>query len=302
MYAIRQLCFFLMFSALLIGNQKAEDLKRNSRVGSWLIDATPTAPTSGTAVQDFRGFEMVYVPGGRISMGIAPTELLKICTDVFKAEDRCPSLINDIGNESSIFQAHTVDLQPFWMDRFEVTVGQYENCINTPFLGCRHIDMSYNPLLTDDPKKPRTGVNWYDAALFCNTRNARLPTEVEWEYVAKGTKEFIFPWGNSLLKYYEQIQKGPHPVGAVQENISWAGVYDLSGNVQQWTEDRFQPYLSTRGGSEKFNLDDTKRVVRGGSWLEKGFKFLSTYRSGSEPDSQHEDIGFRCARTTDPRK
>lgn len=300
MYTIRRSRISLAVFILIVGTIQITALDRNVRAKEKIIE-TPTTPPNETVTQDFRGFEMVYIPGGKMDMGITSNGLLKICTNVFQDGDECSALVDEVGKESGIFQVHTVNLQPFWIDRFEVTVEQYEQCITAPFLGCRQIVMSYNPLLTDNPKKPRTGVNWYDAVLFCNTRQARLPSEAEWEYAAKGTKGFNFPWGNSLLDYYQQSQESPHPIGAIPENVSWAGVYDLSGNVQQWVEDRFQPYLSTKTGAEKFNLDDTKRVVRGGSWIEKGFKFLSAYRSGSDPNSQHEDIGFRCARTTDPR-
>lgn len=261
-------------------------------------------PTSKTVAEDFRGFEMIYIPAGVFNMGVTFENLIELCFKNLKVNDRayCTKVANQIGEETGIFQVRNVEIAGFWADQYEVTIEQYQSCISTLFISCREIDMPSFPLLTNDPKKPRVGVNWYDAVLFCNTRGARLPSEVEWEYMAKGKQNLAFPWGDSLLPEYEQNTNSPHAVGAVSKNVSWYGIYDLSGNIMQWVEDRFQPYIASQVETNESLMDDTLRVVRGASWNEKGFRFLNVYRFGLNPASQNTDVGFRCVRTSDPRK
>lgn len=267
------------------------------------VQPKSTETPAGKIVKDFRDFEMVYIPAGTFSMGVTRENFIELCFKNLEANDRayCANLADDIGAETGIFEVHDVKIGGFWADRYEVTIEQYQICINSPFMGCRDIDISSFPQLTDDPNKPRVGVNWYDAVLFCNTRGARLPSEAEWEYMAKGTQSTAFAWGNSLLPEYRQNVNSPHPVGSIPKNVSWSGVYDLSGNISQWVEDRFQLYATPQVGLNKSFADDTLRVIRGASWIIKGPHFLNVYRSGLSPASQNTDVGFRCVKTSTPK-
>src|SRR5205823_3058522 len=131
--------------------------------GQQLPTPTPTAPTIVT--KDFRGFEMVYVPSGRFEIGISHDGLYDVCLNVFKDGDdeHCRQLTEIIGRETGVVQTHTVELPPFWIDRYEVTIQQYQVCVTSgPGRTCEQIDLSYMPQLVDDPRKPQLGVNWYD--------------------------------------------------------------------------------------------------------------------------------------------
>lgn len=265
---------------------------------------TVSAQQEPIVSKDFKGFAMVYISAAVFDIGIKKSVLTDFCVNILHDGDQtsCSETADDLDKRTGILHTHNIKLASFWIDRYEVTIKQYQECIKPQLGGCREIDLSYNPYLTNDPQKPRIGVSWYDAMLFCNSRNARLPTEAEWEYTAKGPTSYLFPWGNYMLNEYSKSADIPHVVGAIANNKSWAGVYDLSGNVSQWVEDRFQPYDGSANEPNDFPIDDVSRVVRGGSWKQTGIFLLNSYRIGMNPSEQHETIGFRCARTTDPRQ
>jgi len=128
---------------------------------------------------------------------------------------------------------------------------------------------------------PVVGVSFQDAAAYCRYRGARLPTEDEWEYVARGPKRHIFPWGDNV----EPASNAPSAPPGVNEGPAEGigGRYrGLSGNVWQWVD--------TKVGGRK--------VLKGGSWLETNpaNKRAATrrYELASRAD---EDSGFRCARS-----
>ena len=271
--------------------------------------ATPTVP--GTIATDFRGIEYVYVPSGTVEMGISEQAFIHICAEVFKDGDEthCRLLGKNINQETGIFAPHKVDVPAFWIDRYPITIAQYEMCLHSLAIKrCRSVDLLDYPNLFDNPKKPQVGADWFDAVFFCNGRNARLPTEEEWEYAAKGPNDLIFPWGNELNYRNVAPDTGTVVVGSLLTNKNWIGVYDLSGNVSQWVENRFTPYPEALPDSEEQTIfpgrrdNETYRVVRGGSWLAKTIALASFSRQGNSPDWQTPDVGFRCARTTDPRK
>lgn len=288
---------FLIVVCLGIGVTKTAATKNNSQTVTALAHSEPII------VEDSRGFEMVYIQAATFEMGIRKNILIDLCVNTLHDgnETDCIKFSDDINVQTAMLQVHPAKVNAFWIDRYEVTIEQYKGCIQPELSGCREIILS-NPMLTDNPSKPRTGVTWYDAMLFCNTRGARLPSEAEWEYAAKGSQSHLFPWGNFIINAYSKTTDGPHLVGKVSANQSWAGVYDLSGNVSQWVEDRFQPYDEGADNLNGFPADDVSRVVRGGSWKQTGIFLLNSYRTGMNPNEQHESIGFRCARTTDPRK
>jgi len=136
-------------------------------------------------------------------MGISRDDFLNVCITVLKAGDTksCANLADTTQNETDIFQVHPVEVSAFWMDKYEVTIEQYAICMQPgPSRYCQKITIAPGPKLSDDPKKPQVGVDWYDAMYFCNMRGGRLPTEVEWEYSAKGANNNIFPWGNTFIE------------------------------------------------------------------------------------------------------
>jgi formylglycine-generating enzyme required for sulfatase activity len=129
---------------------------------------------------------------------------------------------------------------------------------------------------------PVVGVSFQDALAYCHANDARLPTEDEWEYVARGPQRHVFPWGSDDASPVSRALSVPPAAGeGLPEGIG--GRYKgLSGNVWQWVDGRAK------------NL----RVLKGGSWLEtNAANKRAAARRLEQPDLAGEDSGFRCARS-----
>ena len=265
-----------------------------------------TSTLVAQVAQDSYGISMVHIPSGTFQMGVARQTLEQLCANEFKEKD--PKTCADLFDESqSILSVQTRKINGFWIDLYEVTVKDYATCtVPGPNKNCEAVDTYLNPEyipFMDDPQKPQVGVTWYDAMLFCNKRRARLPTEEEWEYAAKGRENLSFPWGNKFIKEYvtapnkSSTTNSTYHVGSIPQNRSWAGVYDMAGNVSEWVEDRYQPY-----GTPPTNWiqDNISRVIRGGSWEDDSSKMTTFSRDRNVPEVISTRIGFRCARSDDP--
>lgn len=190
---------------------------------------------------------------------------------------------------------------PFWIDRFEVTNAQF-----TTFNGRAEHDSYWT---ADD--RPRDSINWFEAHDYCVRRGARLPTEAEWEYAARGPDGLVYPWGNTFITdnvtYEANSQAESAPVGQRPENISWVGAYDMVGNVHEWTSSMFveewgqwiYPYSPDDG---RENALDTlhKRVFRGGGWGTNAFGVVASRRETELPTYYAFSIGFRCVQDFRP--
>jgi formylglycine-generating enzyme required for sulfatase activity len=279
----------------------------------WINDKTPSSaseltatPTpisteiaAGTIVKDRNGFEMAYVPSGVLEMGISRENFLDTCQDILNGGDRteCQFLADDLDKDTSILHVHNVSVASFWIDQYEVTIEAYGECSKSRV--CNLIDLSDLPNEGNNPRKPQVRVLWYDALLFCNLRGARLPTEAEWEYAAKGSEQVVFPWGNSFEISSLSSINSTYVVGTAPENISWSKVYDLSGNVAEWVEDRFLPYSPSQEWRTGSGIE-VSRVIRGGSWFSGVFQLTTFYRDFERAGVPVAGIGFRCARSSYP--
>jgi len=178
---------------------------------------------------------------------------------------------------------------PFWIDRTEVTNAQYGSSG-----------------LFSGEERPRERVNWYDAKRFCERRGARLPTEAEWEYAARGPDNLVYPWGNDFaadnLVYSANSNDQTAPVGSKPGGVSWVGALDMIGNVWEWVstiydEDDFPYPYATDDGREDLNTTEFLRGVRGGSWDSNSDGLRAAYRDWVNPLNPVSYVGFRCART-----
>jgi formylglycine-generating enzyme required for sulfatase activity len=261
---------------------------------------------------------MVYVPAGEFKMGIDVDGAKfawqlcreykgKIAPGVCKRES--------FANEQ---MAHTVALDGFWIDRTEVTNGQYQLCVEAgicepPVKSSSFTRESYygNSTYADYPV---IWVSWHQAADYCTWVGGQLPTEAEWEYAARGPEGRVFPWGDAFdgtrLNYCDvNCTLGPAdktvddgyadtaPVGTYDPvGVSWCGAQDLAGNVREWVADWFGYYSLERQVNPMGPSSGESRIPRGGSWLDTPDDVRSTNRGENTPDYTRHKVGFRCAK------
>jgi formylglycine-generating enzyme len=157
----------------------------------------------------------------------------------------------------------------FWIDRFEVTQKEF------------FAVMGNNQSFFKGDDHPVEKVTWYDAKIFCEKMGKRLPIEGEWEKAVRAGSSSSFYWGNENPDAYSwhkgNANKKTHPVGSKKPNA--LGVYDMAGNVWEWT---FSNHES--GG----------KVVRGGSWRNGVSSLKASHRINSLPIHKFHYVGFRC--------
>jgi formylglycine-generating enzyme required for sulfatase activity len=173
---------------------------------------------------------------------------------------------------------------PFWIDRYEVTNAQYGESGN--FTGGR---------------RPRENLTWFEARDYCLNREARLPTEAEWEYAASGPDNMIYPWGNAFdntrLIYDSNYGGETQEVNSRPDGASWVGALDMAGNVWEWVSSVYMPYpYNPMDGREAMTDTESWRVYRGGlgSYIDYGTSTAKRFRAA--PDYRNWFIGFRCVR------
>jgi formylglycine-generating enzyme required for sulfatase activity len=253
---------------------------------------------SGESVLDPFGVEMIFVPAGTFTMGVSIEDATKICiggmpTEILEAwtdeEERTYiQACLDEYTDQSIFYPYEVEVEAFWMDKYEVSYTQIDvcpTCLNAP----KDID----------PKLPITNVDWFTASRFCNNRGARLPTEEEWEYAASGSENNSVTWGGVDPDEYLVARNDFVAVGSNEHDVSWIGVFDMAWNVSEWIDARSLP-LPDYEGIWRYS-PDVERVVRGGGVGNSIFTSSPTYYREHVPaEGYTRDLGFRCARTVDP--
>lgn len=158
-------------------------------------------------------------------------------------------------------------------------------------------------------KVPVVSITWAEADGYCRWRGARLPTEKEWERVARGAEGREFPWGNDWRAGVSHTGENPDfddvaPVDAFATDVTPEGVRDVAGNVSEWVSDWYQPYPGSDYESKDFG--ETFKVIRGSSWSDGAVHYnlqlfqRSAYRFYLPPDGRYEDVGFRCVTDAGP--
>ncbi len=187
---------------------------------------------------------------------------------------------------------------PFWVDETEVTRGAYESCVSAG-----ECTPTPNNQYSTEANQPINRVTWYQAATYCRWRGARLPTEREWEYVARGPDNLVYPWGNEFdgnkLYYFENSGNETAIVGKYPKGISWVGALNMSGNVWEWTGSLYKdyPYISNDGRELTGNEENIGEeiAVRGGSFNNSSTFLHAADREWYDADFNSPTNGFRCA-------
>jgi formylglycine-generating enzyme required for sulfatase activity len=246
----------------------------------------------------------VYVPGGEFLMGSDQEEVdyaLELC---LAFDTNCSLRYFSVEQPQ-----HLVQISSFWLDKTEVSAGQYHGCADAG--SCEEISCGNNGDFDRDDL-PAICVNWYQAAAYCEWAGARLPTEAEWEYGALGINGRRYPWGDDIdgsrLNYCDANCELPKrndavddgyaqtaPVGSYPDGASWIGALDMSGNVWEWTADWFEAYSSERQADPTGPDTGGRKVARGGSWHTSADHARSALRTYSDPERSINHVGFRCA-------
>ena len=250
--------------------------------------------------------EMLPVPAGTFVMGSPDSE---------------PDRNDDEGPQ------HKVEIEPFWMAKYEITWDAYEVWMFDLDIQRRELkrlpptpfDSLAEEYQISQPTEPYTDMTFgmgkkgypaicmtqLAAKVFCNWLSAktgryyRLPTEAEWEYACRAGSTTAYSFGNSpdqfadYAWYYDNSNETYHRIGKKKPN-AW-GLYDMHGNVAEWVLDQYIPdfYSRFQGTTAKEPLASPirlySRVVRGGSWDDDPETLRSAARSYSQPEWKQQD-------------
>jgi formylglycine-generating enzyme required for sulfatase activity len=208
--------------------------------------------------------------------------------------------------------------QAFSIDKYEVTVEAYEQCVAEGKCTPSHIhDSSIKPAdlpkwqamcnagVPGREKNPINCVSRDQATAFCGWRRMRLPTEAEWELAARGTDAREYPWGNAPPTCAFAKTRGCSDgtgtinVGTLAGGVAPSGAYDMAGNVWEWVDDGWdkQPPSTLTATDPHRPFTGPKGVLRGGSWDFAGSWAKAYFRLGFPAATAADATGIRCAKT-----
>jgi formylglycine-generating enzyme required for sulfatase activity/predicted Ser/Thr protein kinase len=299
-----------------------------TRTATETVTPAPTATPIMMLRGDGRRQTAVLIPAGEFIMGTEAEVGLAECRQLLITESCQLSWFQD---EEPV---HTVYLDAFYMDRYEVTNQAFVAFLNAQgnqFAG-GNTWLDVDAAGVQRPVNYRSGrwqvdpgwenhpiiyATWYGAQAFCQWQDGRLPSEAEWEKAARGSAYArLYPWGNSFTADRANIcdSRCPTvwanrnlddgyattaPVGSYPNGVSPYGLYDMTGNVFEWTADWYAPdyYARSPAINPPGPESGARYVARGGSWRRNGRGVRLSYRFSFEAHIGYEDVGFRCAYT-----
>jgi len=189
---------------------------------------------------------------------------------------------------------HRVRVTAFYIDKHEVTNREFKDFCDATGHPIPHY-WKGRDLPKDFPKHPVVNVNWQDAVTYAKWVGKRLPTETEWERAAKGPNSYRYTYGNAYdpLKANTESKKTT-PVGSYAS--SEFGLYDMTGNVAEWTSSLFKPYPYKADDGREDPQSTGSRVVRGGNNSGGEANTRCLVRVEGQSDEGSSSVGFRCAR------
>ncbi len=259
---------------------------------------------------DSKGVPQVLVPIGCFMMGANDSESL-----ITKLN--APAWVrNSLGYEDPMRK--TCLTKDYWIDVFEVTNNAYQAFVDAGgYTNSGYWSESGRAWLKQQklaqlpqkcdlqiPEYPRVCVTWYEAEAYAHWRGGRLPTEAEWEYAARGTHSWVYPWGNQWDATKTNVinSKSLTAVGSYPEGKSWVGAYDLAGNAMEWVQDWLSKDYPKRKVRDNPPGPETgsHKIEKGGWWGSNSFVARSAYKHYEDtPDYQDHHIGFRIVAAAD---
>jgi formylglycine-generating enzyme required for sulfatase activity len=253
-------------------------------------------------LQQQYGMETVEIPAGEFVMGSTEAEVSAVVRS--NSDDKQDQFADEL-------PPHKVELDKYYIGKTPVTVGQYKQF-------CKATRRDMPPAPKFNPKwgkkdHPIVNVSWDDAKAYCkwlgqqSGLTVRLPTEAQWEKAARGTDGRRFPWGNEFKRDRLQCSQktksdagGTATAGSHPLDVSFYGVLDMAGNVQQWCLDRYGPHYyhhsPSRNPPGPSNASTSSHVERGGSWINLDPNaFRCANRNWNDPKYIRQPfVGFRC--------
>lgn len=200
--------------------------------------------------------------------------------------------------------AHKVKIDSFYLDRHEVTNAEYYKfCQETGYKLPETWGTAIFRSGLDFPDFPVTGINWYDAGKYAAWAGKRLPTEAEWEYAARGGLiDQPYPNGADwkVERRVNVLDSGWINLIVEVESFdsNGYGLYNMSGNVWEWTADNYNDeyYTESPGDNPKGPERGFIKSIRGGSWHSGSMCKRVYFRRGLPGNWVDFAVGFRCAR------
>jgi formylglycine-generating enzyme required for sulfatase activity len=234
---------------------------------------------------------------------------------------------------------HDVTVSGFYLDRFEVTnaafsefvaatnhvTGPERDGVGWHWTGEWKQVKGANWRHPHGPKSrldglgqhPVVQVSWRDAAVYCQWRRKRLPSEAEWERAARNTGGVLYAWGNAP-PHENALYRASYgsdqccsaddgdgflytaPVGSFPSGRSPFGVDDMTGNVWEWVSDTYDEsfYGRSPAADPISTAPEKRKVIRGGGWGNNPWGLRTTLRHANTPESGLSMVGFRCAKSS----
>jgi eukaryotic-like serine/threonine-protein kinase len=272
----------------------------------WIVPTAGRVAPPADKKQALDPPSLSYLPAVLNQAGIDSGETILIAAGAFQ-----------MGSDSFEYNErpiHTVYLDAYRIDRYEVTNARYARCVASgscaaPMLDSSNTRTSYfsNPAFASYPV---IFISWWDAEDFCAWAGKRLPTEAEWEKAARGSSGIrVYPWGDqapdcTLANFYynDEFTGGlcvgdTRSAGSYPSGASPYGVLDMAGNVWEFVNDWFSGtyYASSPPSNPPGPADGTLKVLRGGGWIDSYYDMRVARRNITDRWNRNFSVGFRCA-------
>jgi formylglycine-generating enzyme required for sulfatase activity len=237
------------------------------------------------------GKEMVLIPAGEFIMGTNKTD--------------AENTQQKVGTVKPLYldqhPERKVSLDAYYIDRYEVTNKEYKQFVEDtkyPDPPSNWVDGTYPEGKGDHPV---TNIIWQEALAYALWAGKRLPTEEQWEKAARGPNGLSYPWGDEYIKGNANVgvegAKTTLAVGSHPKDVSPYQVFDMAGNVMEWTLDWYLAYPGNTHNDPRFGRKF--KVLRGNAFQKSGHYFLDAYRFAFNrtevpADEFFENVGFRC--------